>query len=100
VKGAIVVSFPGPAILAAYRIVGGSEIQESLQVALAASVLVEAIRRGEVVPPETIGRLAALAADGHGVFEFQRRLAEAFAEIQDGLGGNAALPHVELRSGR
>lgn len=81
---AVVVPFPEAAVLAAYWVVRRLAIQDEIQLALATSVLVEALRRGERVPPDTVDRLVLLAAGGRGSLEFQGRLVAALSSLQVG----------------
>lgn len=79
---AVVISFPEPAIVAAYRVLRRPEIQDDLQVALACSVLVEAIRRGETVPSDTTDRLVRLVVRRATPAEYQVRRVEHLAQSQ------------------
>lgn len=96
----IVIPFPERAIVAAYWLVYRAELRDDLQLKLAASVLLEAVRHGEPVPPDTVDRLALLAAAGPGDLEFRRRLGDALVELQEARPGLLAARQFEDRARR
>lgn len=76
----VVLPFPERGILAAYWVVRRPGVQDDMQLALASSVLVEAVRRGERIPKDTLMLLMKLVEGGYGRLEFQESLKRALVE--------------------
>jgi hypothetical protein len=79
----IVIPFPERAIVLAYGVLREPHRHDDVALGLACSVLVEALREGVPVPPDTLDRLVVLAVWGPGPLDLRLPLAESLAEIED-----------------
>lgn len=91
----IVLPFPDRGTVLAYGVLREPHRHGDVELGIACSVLVEGIRSGTLVPPDTLDRLVVLAVWGPGSLDLRLPLADALADIIDpAVQGRAA---VQLR---
>lgn len=90
-----VVPFPASGVLAAYRLILDPRRHSAEALALATTLLVNAIISGEPVPPTTLDRLVWLVLLGPAPLDLRRRLADRLAHVHDDRVRGRAL--VQLR---
>lgn len=80
---AVLLPFPSPEIVGSYRVLIEPCPHSTEALALAVTILFNAIRAGQVVPPSALDRLVLFALYGVGHLDLRRRLADALASVDD-----------------
>jgi len=80
---AVVLAFPERGLVLAYGVVRAPQDHDDVELGLACSVLVKALREGVHVPPGVLTDLTVLCIWGPGPLDLRLRLADALAGIVD-----------------